>query len=79
MIFICMIGSEAGEAIEVGVKGAELVLDGGEVNWNSDVNVRHFSSNGADRIENYLVRCVRVKFRLDGRVNKEYEESKREN
>jgi hypothetical protein len=41
-------GGQVGEGIEVAMEGIDLLLDGGEVNRNGDVDVGHLGSDSAD-------------------------------
>ncbi len=48
-------GVKVSESLDIGGKGIELVLDGGNINGDGDVDVGHFGSDGADRVENNVV------------------------
>jgi hypothetical protein len=43
------------ESLDIRGKGVELVLDGGDVDGDGDVDVGHFGGHGADRVENNVV------------------------
>jgi hypothetical protein len=73
MCFIGVGGGQVGEGVEVAMEGIDLLLDRGEVNRNSDVDVGHLSGDAADGVEDDVVVMVgegggEV---LGGRVNKE--------
>jgi hypothetical protein len=73
MFFIGVGGGQVGEGVEVAMEGIDLLLDRGEVNRNSDVDVGHLSGDAADGVEDDVVVMVgegggEV---LGGRVNKE--------
>jgi hypothetical protein len=51
-----------------------LVLDGGDITGDGDVNVGHFGSNGADRVENNVVIGVGGGRELYSRMSEEGEE-----
>ncbi len=60
--------------LDIGGKGVELVLDGGDINGDGDVDVGHFGGNGADRIEDNVVVGGGGGRKLDGGVSEEGEE-----
>ncbi len=39
-------GGQVGEGVKVAMEGIDLLLDGGEVNRNGDVDVGHLSGGG---------------------------------
>ena len=41
--------------MDVGSKGIKLVLDGGDVDGDGDVDVGHFSGDGADGVKDNVV------------------------
>ncbi len=68
-----MRGGQVGEGVEVAVEGIYLLLDGGVVNGNGDVDVGHLSGDTADRVKDDMVVMVGEGGGeiLGGRVNKE--------
>ncbi len=62
------------EFLYVRGKGIKLVLDGGDVYWDGDVDVGHFSGDGANGVENYVVVGVGGWGVLDSGVSEESEE-----
>ena len=73
MFFIGVGGGQVSEGVEVAMEGIDLLLDRGEVNRDSDVDVGHLSGYSADGIKDNMVVMVgegggEV---LGGRVNKE--------
>jgi hypothetical protein len=53
--FIVMGGIKARKSLDVGSKGIKLVLDGGDVDGDGDVDVGHFGGDGADGVKNNVV------------------------
>ncbi len=48
-------GVKGGEFLDIGSEGIKLVLDGGDVEGDGDVDVGHFCGDGANGIENDVV------------------------
>ena len=48
-------GVEVREFLDVESEGIKLVLDGGDVNGDGDVDVGHFGGDGADGVKNDVV------------------------
>ena len=72
--FIVMGCVKGREFLDVGGKGIKLVLDGGDVDGDGDVDVGHFSGDGANGIENDVVVGGGGR-ELYGRMSEEGEES----
>ena len=73
MGFVGVGGGQVGEGVKVAMEGVDLLLDGGEVNRDGDMDVGHLSGDSADGIKDNMVVMVgegggEV---LGGRVNKE--------
>jgi hypothetical protein len=71
--FVGMSGGQVGEGVEVAVEGIDLLLDRGEVNRNSDVDVGHVGGDSADGVKDNVVVMVGEGGSevLGGRVDKE--------
>ncbi len=67
-------GVKVSETLDIGGKGVELVLDGGDINGDGDVDVGHFGGDGADRIKYNVVVGGGGGGELDGGVSEEGEE-----
>ncbi len=50
-----MRGGQVGEGVEVALEGIDLVLDGGEVNGDGNVDVGHLGGDAADGVEDDVV------------------------
>jgi hypothetical protein len=72
--FIVMGGVKVSESFDIGGKGIKLVLDGGDINGDGDVDVGHFGGDGADRVENNMVIRVGGDGELNSRMSEEGEE-----
>jgi hypothetical protein len=72
--FIVMGGVEVREFLDVGSEGIKLVLDGGDVNGDGDVDVGHFGGDGADGVKNNVVIGGGGGRELYGRMSEEGEE-----
>ena len=73
MGFVGVGGGQVGEGVKVAMEGIDLLLDGGEVNRNGDLDVGHLSRDFADGVKDNVVVMVgeggdEV---LGGRMNKE--------
>jgi hypothetical protein len=73
MGFVGVSGGKVGEGVKVAMEGIDLLLDGGEVNRNGDMDVGHLSGDFSDGVKDDMVVMVgeggdEV---LGGRVNKE--------
>jgi hypothetical protein len=53
--FIVMGCVKVRKFLDVGSKGIKLVLDGGDVDGDSDVDVGHFGGDSADGVKNNVV------------------------
>ena len=73
MFFIGVGGGQVGEGVEVAMEGIDLLLDRGEVNRNSDVDVGHVGGDSADGVKDNVVVMVGEGGSevLGGRVDKE--------
>jgi hypothetical protein len=73
MCFIGVGGGQVCECVEVAMEGIALVLDGGEVNRNGNVDVGHLGSDSADGVKDNVVVMVGEGGgeSLDGRMDKE--------
>jgi hypothetical protein len=72
--FIVMGCVKVREFLDVGSKGIKLVLDGGDVDGDGDVDVGHFGSDGADGVKNNVVIGGGGGRELYGRMSEEAEE-----
>ena len=61
--------------LDVGSEGIKLVLDGGDVNGDGDVDVGHFGGDGADGVKDNVVIGGGGGRELYGRMSEEGEES----
>jgi hypothetical protein len=75
--FIIMGCVEVSESLDIGGEGIKLVLDGGDINGDGDVDVRHLGGDGADRVENNVVIGVGGGRELDRGMSEEDEECDR--
>ncbi len=48
-------GVKVSKTLDIGGEGIELVLDGGDINGDGDVDIGHLGGDGADRVENNMV------------------------
>ena len=62
------------KSLDVGSKGIKLVLDGGDVDGDSDVDVGHFGGDSADGVKNNVVIGGGGGRELYGRMSEEGEE-----
>jgi hypothetical protein len=72
--FIVMGCVKVGEFLDVGSKGIKLVLDGGDVDGDGDMDVGHFCGDGADGVKNNVVIGGGGGRELYGRMSEEGEE-----
>jgi hypothetical protein len=72
--FIVMGCVKVSESFDIGGEGIELVLDGGDINGDGDVDVEHFGGDGADGVENNVVIGVGGGRELYSRMSEEGEE-----
>jgi hypothetical protein len=79
MGFVGVGGGHVGEDVEVVMEGIDLLLDRGEVNRNSNMDIGHLCSNFANGIEDDVVVMVREGGGkgLDRRVDEEAREDEK--
>ena len=58
LFFVGMGGGQVSEGVEVAMEGIDLLLDGGEVNRDGDVDVGHLSGDSADGVKDNVVVMV---------------------
>ncbi len=58
MGFVGVSGGEVGEGVKVAMESIDLLLDGGEVNRDGDVDVGHLSGDSADGVKDNVVVMV---------------------